>query len=66
MIAYFTKTRVRMFRQYMPMSLSILAYGDAAWMDTHGLAEAPLEVVWHFRGKRRDEREAMGAVGDWR
>ncbi len=66
MLLYRTKTRVRMFRDYMPMVLEVMRYGDREWIEAHGLDDAPIEVKWHFRGKRRDEREAWGTVGEHR
>lgn len=66
MIPIRAKTRVGMFRGYMPMVLEVMRYGDRAYLDARPeLDAAPVEVKWHFRGKRRDEREGWGTLGEY-
>lgn len=66
-ILFRTKTRVRMFRGYMPLVLAVMRYGDRALVEAHPeLDDAQVEVVWHFRGKRKDEHEAWGRFGEYR
>jgi hypothetical protein len=61
-----TKTRIEMFRGYMPMCLEAMRNGDRAYLDAHPeLDAAPVEVKWHFRGRRRDERESGGTLGEY-
>jgi hypothetical protein len=61
-----TKTRIEMFRGYMPMCLEAMRYGDRAYLETHPeLDAAPVEVKWHFRGKRRDEWESCRTLGEY-
>jgi Staygreen protein len=61
-----TKTRMEMFRGYMPMVLQAMHYGDRAYLEAHPELEAAnVEVKWHFRGKRRDECESLGTLGEY-